>query len=37
MKFIVIISLIFLLISCKSSKSQCDAYTQIQIKKDHQI
>lgn len=39
MKKIFIISLILIgLVSCKSTKhSNCDAYTQKEIKKDHQI
>jgi hypothetical protein len=37
MKILVIISLVFLLFSCKSTKQHCDAYSQNEIKKDHQI
>jgi hypothetical protein len=38
MRFLILIGLsISLLISCKSSKASCDAYTQKEIKKDHQI
>lgn len=34
---IIILILSYLLIGCKSTKSQCDAYTQNEIKKDSQI
>lgn len=34
---IIILILSYLLTACKSTKSQCDAYTQKEIKKDPQI
>jgi hypothetical protein len=38
MRFLILIGLsVFMLLSCKSSKASCDAYTQNEIKKDHQI
>lgn len=36
-KPIIICFLTIVLISCKSSKAKCEAYTQKEIKKDHQI
>jgi uncharacterized protein YcfL len=38
MKTLALIGLILLILSsCKSSKASCDAYSQKEIKKDHQI
>lgn len=38
MRYLIIASLVTLMCSCKSSKhTKCDAYTQKEIKKDHQI
>jgi hypothetical protein len=37
MRFLVIISLAFILFACKSTKEHCDAYSQNEIKKDHHI
>ncbi len=37
MRYIILVSLVLLLFSCKTQKSHCDAYSQKEIKKDHQI
>lgn len=37
MRVILIIILVGILYSCRSTKSHCDAYSQNEIKKDHQI
>jgi hypothetical protein len=38
MKYLILIIVVVLLSSCKSSKhTNCDAYSQKEIKKDHQI
>jgi hypothetical protein len=37
MKLILLLIGILFLVSCKSSKASCDAYSQKDIKKDHQI
>ena len=37
MRFLVIISIAFILFACKSTKEHCDAYSQNEIKKDHHI
>ncbi len=37
MRVILIIILVAIISSCKTSKQHCDAYSQNEIKKDHQI
>lgn len=38
MRLLVILSLIIsIAVGCKSSKTHCDAYSKVEIKKDHQI
>ncbi len=36
-KIIISLLLTFILISCKSHKAGCDAYSKLENKKDHQI